>query len=130
MPDASTELVPSPGNPVDHRRQVRQRIEAEVGIETQSNFYGGFTFDISTGGLFVTMFEAMPEVGEEVELRFTVPGGAPVRVHARVAWRRELGASGADALPGVGLQFIDLPPAAQECVERFVNARDPIFFVR
>ena len=98
-------------------------------METQTNFYGGFTFDISTGGLFVTMFDAMPEVGEEVALRFTVPGGAPIQVRARVAWRRDTHTSSADALPGVGLQFLDLPTSARECVERFVNAREPMFFV-
>lgn len=129
MRETSPQTAAPPPVPPEHRREPRFRIEAEVNVETQTNFYGGFTFDISTGGLFVTMFDAMPEVGEEVALRFTVPGGAPIHVRARVAWRRDTHTSSADALPGVGLQFLELPQAARECVERFVNAREPIFFV-
>ncbi len=113
----------------ERRGKPRVRIDADVGLEGETNFYAGFTFDISSGGLFVVMFDDMPAVGDVVALRFRLPGSVHIHVTARVAWSREESSGNTGTLPGVGLQFLDLPPAALEHIERFLRAREPIFHV-
>jgi uncharacterized protein (TIGR02266 family) len=119
--------APKKASPEDRRTAARCRIEAEVGLDTGSNFYGGFAFDLSTGGLFVTLYDRFPKVGEEVDLTFTLPHGSRMEVKAVVRWHRPEGTA-EDLPPGVGVQFLDLPEAAREGIERFVAGRDPIFF--
>lgn len=96
-------------------------------MDSASNFYGGFAFDVSTGGLFVTMFDELPKVGDVVDLTFTLPPGARVEVQAVVRWHRPE-TSAEDLPPGVGLQFLNLSDVARQTIEHFVANRDPIFF--
>lgn len=115
-------------SPDDRRDTPRFKVETRVDLETESNFYGGFTFDLSTGGVFVTMFDALPEVGTRVELSFELPGSARLSVTAVVRWKREANHARQGLVPGVGLQFLELPQSAREAIERFVRGREPMFY--
>ncbi|MBI5494597.1 MAG: PilZ domain-containing protein [Deltaproteobacteria bacterium] len=129
MPDTSpSDVTVAPAVP-DSRTAARVRLTAEVDLHSESNFYGGFAFDVSTGGLFVTLFDQLPAVGTAVELSFSLPGGARVRCQAEVRWRREPDVSTDDLLPGVGLRFLGLTAGDAEAIGVFVAMREPIFYV-
>jgi uncharacterized protein (TIGR02266 family) len=111
----------------DRRGHRRVQLEAAVHLESASNFYTGFTRDVSEGGVFVAT-EAVLPLGTAVDVRFSLPdGGAPIAVRAEVRWQRVLGA-GADAPAGLGLRFVTLPPADQKRIEAFVAQRDSMFY--
>jgi uncharacterized protein (TIGR02266 family) len=93
------------------RRQFR-RLSAGVRVRfheislgrREREYLKGVAEDVSLGGMFVATRHTFP-VGTAVELEFHVPGeagGAPVRAHAVVCWRRRW------ARPrGMGLRFVD-----------------------
>jgi uncharacterized protein (TIGR02266 family) len=117
----------SPGT-IEHRRCPRVPLEVQVGLDTHTNFYTGFGENVSSGGLFVATFALLP-LGTSIELTFSLPDGAQLRVQSVVRWLRdphdlEL----RDTPPGMGLEFVELDPEARACVEAYVAARDPMFF--
>ena len=119
---------PGAGPDDANRRHVpRLQLDCEVGLETETNFFAGFGWDISSGGLFVACFEPM-HVGQEVEVSFSLPGGPAVRAVCVVRWTRDSEGSNSHVLPGVGLQFLDLSKEGRAAVERFVKQREPMFF--
>lgn len=74
-----------------------------------------FTMDLGLSGVFVERKTPLP-VGEQVELRFLLPGNAiPVCARCRVAWWHEPGAPLlSKALPaGLGLEFVSISEADQ-----------------
>ncbi len=114
--------------PHDERRVGRRaRLDCQVGFETQDNFFSGFARDLSDGGLFVATFDTLP-VGSALDVGFDLPDGTHVEARARVRWVRELVEATSDAWPGMGLCFEDLPADAATAIERFMSAREPIFF--
>ncbi len=119
---------PGAGPDDSNRRHVpRLQLDCEVGLETETNFFAGFGWDISSGGLFVACFEPM-HVGQEVEVSFTLPAGPAVRAVCVVRWTRDSEGSNSHVLPGVGLQFLDLSKEGRAAVEHFVKQREPMFF--
>ena len=69
-----------------------------------------FTMDVGLAGVFVERAVPLP-VGEEVEVRFTLPGNAiPISARCRVAWWHAPDAPLASkALPsGLGLEFVSI----------------------
>jgi uncharacterized protein (TIGR02266 family) len=112
----------------ERRGQRRARVDVRVGLETHDNFYSGFARDLSDGGLFVATFDTLP-VGSAVDVGFELPDGTRVEARARVRWVRELTEATGDAWPGMGLAFESVPAAAAAAIERFMETREPIFFV-
>jgi uncharacterized protein (TIGR02266 family) len=102
-------------------------MEATVDMESESNFFTGFSTDISEGGLFVATSDLLP-IGSEIDLRFTLPSGQAVDVQGVVRWRRELNDGQPEIFPGMGVQFNALPPNAAGAIQTFVGAREPLFF--
>lgn len=86
-------------------------------------FENGSCLNLSAGGMLVRVRALDEATGDEllaadgrVELEFVLPGvEAPLRVSARPLWMENDG----DATR-VGVQFLDLPAAAQEQVQQFV----------
>lgn len=105
------------------RRNLRRRLETDVTFHSESNFYAGFSSNLSDGGLFVATHEDLP-IGTELALRFTLPGGEEVEATVAVRWRRP---AQPDLPGGVGVEFIELPPLARDAIHRFMRRRDPIF---
>lgn len=107
------------------RRQLpRVRMQTEIDLHSPSNFFTGFSENLSDGGVFVATDRDVP-IGAEVELAFALPDGVEIRGRGIVRWSRDAG-EGHEA--GLGVQFVDLGGAAREAVERFLTARDPIFY--
>jgi uncharacterized protein (TIGR02266 family) len=112
---------------IERRRVPRVPLQTEVTIEGHSNFYTGFTQDISTGGLFVCTKQLLP-VGTKIDLVFRLPDGKRIAVKGEVRWVRDIAFSSSEALPGMGIQFENLRPEDLEAVERFVKERAPLFY--
>ena len=125
---AAAEVVVAPQPAAAERRTApRVQLSCEVGLDTETNFYSGFAWDLSSGGLFVTCFDHM-EIGQEVDISFVLPDGTRVAASCQVRWVREHDGSGSHVLPGVGLQFASIDPEAQRAIEGFVQQREPMFY--
>lgn len=113
--------------PQSRRVAPRARLDCEVGMETDTNFFCGFAWDISSGGLFVTSFEPM-KMGQEIDLVFTLPSGRKIDAVAQVRWTRDHDGSDTSTLPGIGLQFVKISDEARAAIDEFVRQREPMFF--
>ncbi|ATB44501.1 TIGR02266 family protein [Corallococcus macrosporus] len=111
----------------DARRNGRVRMHTSIDMRSDSNFFTGFSLDISEGGVFIATVDAVPR-GTQVELDFTLPGGRPMKVTGVVRWVREANSRTPELMPGVGVQFTGLPPEVASAISSFVTTRDPMFF--
>ncbi|MBL8911263.1 MAG: TIGR02266 family protein [Archangium sp.] len=109
------------------RQSPRVKMQAAVDLSTDSNFFNGFSANISDGGLFVATVNLLP-LGTEVDLAFTLPSGVKVEAKGVVRWVREVNDTHQDAFPGLGVQFSALQPQAQAAINDFLAQRDPLFF--
>jgi uncharacterized protein (TIGR02266 family) len=118
MPDMS---------PGTARQYKRVPIELEVTLSSDSNFFAGFSENLSEGGLFVATHVTKP-VGSTVELVLTLPdGGPPIAVTGEVRWVREYSET-SDTGPGLGVRFIMLSSGSVERIRAFLATRAPLFY--
>ena len=68
-------------------------------------------------------------LGQEIEVLFSLPGlEQPCEAVCRVQWLREANPATPDILPGAGCRFIRLAAQDMAVIQRFVEARDPLFY--
>jgi uncharacterized protein (TIGR02266 family) len=103
----------------------REKLEANVGATTESNFYVGFSGEISEGGVFIATYATFP-IGTPVEVLVTLPGGYESTIPGSVRFVRD--PMDMDSEPGVGVRFEKLTPEQRELVLRFIRKRPPLFF--
>jgi uncharacterized protein (TIGR02266 family) len=116
------------GGPGVERRMARRvPLRTDVTLEGESNFYTGFTGDISTGGLFIYTYNLQP-IGTKIALTFTLPGRRTVNVKGEVRWARDIIDVESDTPPGLGIMFEELPEADRDAIGEFVKERDPLFY--
>jgi Tfp pilus assembly protein PilZ len=60
---------------------------------------------------------------------FSLPTGERVECKGVVRWVREVNDQHPDVFPGIGVQFAELDPRAQQAIEQFIQQRDPMFYV-
>lgn len=113
--------------PDDRRHSPRIAYQIEVGFDSHSNFYTGFTSDISDGGLFVATYSHKP-VGERLEISFSLPGGHVVNAQGVVRWVRELVEENEEHPPGMGIQFEALSEEDKAAIVEYVQRRSPLFY--
>ncbi len=121
---------PRPGRPRPHppRRFERLSAELEVSLVSTSNFYLGFTENLSEGGLFVATYAARP-LGSEIEISVRLPDRADALVlRGIVRWHRAYSAT-SDGYPGMGIQFDVLSETDKADIAAFLVTRPPLFFV-
>jgi uncharacterized protein (TIGR02266 family) len=106
---------------------ARQRVEANLGAATQSNFYVGFSGEIAHGGVFLATYETLPE-DTSVTMLVTLPGGFEFECDGYVRFVRDPLDFASESEPGMGIQFEDLSSEARDLVLRFVRKRPPIFY--
>jgi Tfp pilus assembly protein PilZ len=105
-------------------------VEAALGAHSATNFYKGLAGGdiVATGGLFIATYQ-VPEVGQELLLKVTMPGGYAFEAKGVVAWRRDVNpattASGAP--PGFGAQFSEISDEGRGLIQRYVRNREPLF---
>lgn len=127
MEEAITSVVIA-ARPPQRRVQPRVKVQTQVDLQSDANFYMGFSANISEGGIFVATVALAP-IGTEVELNFSLPSGERIACRGVVRWVREVNDRLPDAFPGLGVQFTELEPDALEAIRRFVAQRDPLFYV-
>ena len=126
-PQTTTEAAPAPAIVVapEHelRAAPRRQVEVDVGIHSDSHFFAGLTGDVSRGGLFVATYAELA-VGARVTLDFELPNGRVV-ADGIVRWHR----SARDHhSPGFGVQFERVEPGMLKLIERFCQARPPLYY--
>jgi uncharacterized protein (TIGR02266 family) len=108
---------------MNQRATARVRLEAEVSLVSESNFYVGLTRNLSNGGLFVATLRRLP-VGTPVDVVLTLPDG-PLQTQGRVRWTRE---STEVAAPGIGIMFDALSERDSRRIEAFCAERLPDYY--
>lgn len=112
---------------VENRASRRIALKTAVHLESASNFYTGFSRNLSEGGLFVATYNQFP-LGTVVNLEFSLADeGPPISVQGEVRWSSDPTPDG-DGHVGLGLQFVDLAEGDRQRIERFVSQRDTIFY--
>jgi len=109
----------------ERRTSMRMVLHAQVNVKSESNFFMGFTENISEGGIFVSTLSP-PPVGEIVELAVGVEGSEPVTIKGTVRWHR----TGEDGNPsGCGVQFDELTDDARRTIEMLLVTleKEPLF---
>jgi uncharacterized protein (TIGR02266 family) len=105
----------------------RENVEANLGASSETNFYVGFSGEISEGGVFVATYNTH-EPGTLLTLHVTLPGGFEFKSPGRVHFVRDPMDMSEDAEPGMGVKFEALASEHRELVLRFVRKRAPMFF--
>jgi len=109
------------------RRFPRRPIETDISFVSESQFYSGFSENISEGGIFVAT-HALLGVGAPISVEFTLPGvSRKFRVDGFVRWVR-IHSEASDAPPGMGIEFGSLGAEDLEAIRRFCAQRSPLFF--
>ncbi|MBI2897169.1 MAG: TIGR02266 family protein [Deltaproteobacteria bacterium] len=99
-------------------------VKVEVTFLGETNFYVGFSGDLSDGGLFVATYELLP-VGSNLTVEVTLPDEHRVVASGRVAWVREEG----ESTPGMGVHLEPLPETDMKSIRSFMRKREPIFWM-
>jgi uncharacterized protein (TIGR02266 family) len=103
----------------------REKLEANVGATTESNFFVGFSGDISEGGVFVATYLTL-SVGDRVQVLVTLPGGFEKTLPGTVRFVRD--PMDMESEPGIGVRFDKLDDEARELILRFIRKRPPLFY--
>ena len=128
--EAATRSNAPMGEPLvsDERRDTQRfGLKVYVGLESEHNFYTGFSRNISAGGLVIATHDVL-EVGGEVELLFHLPSGDSIHTPGRVAWIRDYNPAQPEMFPGMGVKFVDLTPDDAVRIRRFAGHREPLFY--
>jgi hypothetical protein len=116
------ELVDEP-----RARPQPTRVEVNVSLVSEHNFYVGATRRIDSGGVFVAT-SLPPPVRTRLQVRLGLADGRKVDVEGEVAFIREKGATTGRQPAGCGIRLTGLPGWASESIDRFIGARQPIVF--
>jgi uncharacterized protein (TIGR02266 family) len=109
----------------ERRESTRVKYITQVHLGSDSNFYTGFSNNISEGGIFVAT-HLLRARGTVIDIEFSLPdGGPPIRVETEVRWICDAFAS---ERPGMGLQFRALSPDERGRIEAFINQRETLFY--
>jgi uncharacterized protein (TIGR02266 family) len=125
-PEAVVESF-APPSPRPIRAEARHRIELEVDFASDSNFYVGFSENLTAGGVFVATYVLRP-VGSIIDLSIRLAGeDEPLQLRGEVRWIRELSWA-SDLWPGMGVRFDAISPENEARIRDFLEAREPLFF--
>lgn len=83
----------------------------------------GRVMNLSARGLFLGTKDVSP-IGSPVAVTLALPfaaGAQPLHVATRVRWVNGRSAFSPKVPPGMGLEFVDLEPAAEELLRRFIE---------
>ena len=109
------------------RRAPRYRVDLDVSLGSEHNFYTGLAENMSEGGVFVATHLLKP-VGELVELTIHLPeSNATVKCTGEVRWIREYTERN-ELPPGMGIRFLDPGTELLQVVDGFLATREPMFF--
>ncbi len=108
-------------------RPVPTRVEVNVSLVSEHNFYVGVTRRMDSGGVFIAT--AMPpRTGTRLHVRLGLADGRKIDLEGEVAFVREKSATIGRQPTGCGVRLLDLPGWAVDAIERFIQARQPIVY--
>jgi uncharacterized protein (TIGR02266 family) len=109
------------------RKHSRFRVDLDVTVTSEHNFYAGFVENMSVGGIFIATHQLKP-VGERLEFSVNLPGvDEPIRGMGEVRWVRVYSES-SNVPPGMGIKFDQLEPKSVRAIEEFLSQREPLFY--
>ena len=109
------------------RNHARAVLKTSVHLGSDSNFYTGFSNNISEGGIFIATHHNAP-LGTQVHLEFSLPDNeTPISALGEVRWCSQYNPN-SDGAPGLGLSFLNLSDSDRRRIEAFVNHRDTLFY--
>src|SRR5690242_19730179 len=98
-------------------RTPRTELTLKVEFETVGQLQTDYLTNLSSGGLFLHTELPLP-VGSKLQLTISFPGGLdPIVAEVEVRWRS---ANHPSAQPGLGVQFINIAPAAKARLEQLI----------
>jgi len=103
------------------------RVEVNVSLVSEHNFFVGQTRRLDSGGVFIST-ALPPPVGTRLQLRLGLPDGRKLDLEGEVAYVREKSAIGGRQPSGCGVRLIGLPAWAIDAIDRFLLARPPIVY--
>lgn len=129
--------VPATATPADgvkkvsKRRRVKlapppKRLEVDVAVYGENNFYTGFDQTISTGGLFVQSLETLP-AGHELEIEIHLEERR-IATRGRVEWTRVDNLANPECTQGAGVKLLNLTRDNATVIESFFQKRQPLFY--
>jgi hypothetical protein len=108
-------------------RPLPTRVEVNVSLVSEHNFYVGQTRRMDSGGVFIAT--AMPPpVGTRLQVRLGLADGRKIDLEGEVAFVREKSATIGRQPTGCGVRLHGIPGWAVDAVERFILARQPIVY--
>jgi hypothetical protein len=108
-------------------RPVPTRVEVNVSLVSEHNFYVGQTRRMDSGGVFIAT--AMPPpVGTRLQVRLGLADGRKLDLDGEVAFVREKSATIGRQPTGCGVRLHGIPGWAIDAIERFILARQPIVY--
>ncbi len=116
------ELVDEPRS-----RPVPARVEVNVSLVSEHNFYVGPTRRIDSGGVFIAT-ALPPAAGTRLQVRLGLADGRKIDLEGEVAFVREKNATTGRQPTGCGVKLLGLPGWASDAIDRFVMARQPIVY--
>lgn len=117
------ELVDEPKS-----RPALTRVEVNVSLVSEHNFYVGQTRRVDSGGVFIAT--AMPPTaGTRLQIRLGLADGRKLDLEGEVAFVREKGATTGRQPSGCGVKLFGVPGWASDAIDRFILARQPIVYV-
>jgi uncharacterized protein (TIGR02266 family) len=121
-------LTPAPAVLGRERRQhARVSMQTEVDLCSDSNFYSGYSTDLSDGGLFVATYNVV-DIDTEIQVAFTLPTGQRIVSQGVTRWVREYNEATPQISPGVGVEFVGMPAETKEAIGAFTSTREPMFW--
>ena len=116
------ELVDEPKS-----RPIPTRVEVNVSLVSEHNFYVGPSRRMDSGGVFIAT--AMPPpAGTRLQVRLGLADGRKIDVEGEVSFVREKSATIGRQPTGCGVKLLNLPGWAVDAIERFIQARQPIVY--
>jgi uncharacterized protein (TIGR02266 family) len=109
------------------RDTVNVNVNTMLNMNTDHQFYNGFSQNIEEGGIFVATFDPQP-IDSKVLVNFKLPGGHPVTARGVVHFVRDYNPMAPDMAPGMGVRFTNLLGDDKAAIEEYLEQREPMFY--
>ncbi len=113
---------------VERREFKRFPERLEITMHSDTNFYVGFTKDISAGGLFIATYDHW-EIGDRLEIELAFEDKRIIKATVEVRWVKEYNPYQKDSTPGIGVKFVEIKEEDREYISNFLKKREPLFYL-
>ncbi len=112
----------------ENRRFTRRPLETEIDFGGDSQFFTGFTKNISAGGLFVATHEDL-EMGSIIRIKFGITAiSREFDFAAEVRWHRPYRETQPDVPAGYGVCFVNISEEDQAVLNQYLQTAETLFF--